>query len=141
MKKNNRKGFTIVELVIVIAVIGILAGVMIPTFGSIVDKANNSSRDQQAAAEFKDKFLTNWDYSNGATASGLYMYDGYCYTIKNNSLVLDTEQEVAKVGHVEVYSYDEDDDKIVASYVNHADADAEGAEGHGECDICGATLG
>lgn len=30
--KKNKKGFTIVELVIVIAVIGILAAVLIPTF-------------------------------------------------------------------------------------------------------------
>ena len=49
MKKlNNKKGFTIVELVIVIAVIGILAGVLIPTFAGIVDKANGSSAQQEA---------------------------------------------------------------------------------------------
>ena len=40
MKKNNKKGFTIVELVIVIAVIAILAAVLIPTFSGIVKKAN-----------------------------------------------------------------------------------------------------
>lgn len=39
MKKTNRKGFTIVELVIVIAVIAILAGVLMPTFASVVKKA------------------------------------------------------------------------------------------------------
>ena len=33
-------GFTLVELVIVIAVIAILAAVLIPTFSSIVKKAN-----------------------------------------------------------------------------------------------------
>ena len=43
MKRNNKKGFTIVELTIVIAVIAILAAVLIPTFSSIVDKANTSS--------------------------------------------------------------------------------------------------
>ena len=47
MKKMNRKGFTIVELVIVIAVIAILAGVMIPTFSGIVGKAQNNSRFQE----------------------------------------------------------------------------------------------
>ena len=39
MKKNNKKGFTIVELVIVIAVIAILAAVLIPTFSSVIKKA------------------------------------------------------------------------------------------------------
>lgn len=41
-KKNNRRGFTIVELVIVIAVIAILAAVLIPTFSSLIKKANMS---------------------------------------------------------------------------------------------------
>jgi len=47
MKKSNKKGFTIVELVIVIAVIGILATVLIPTFSSVVDKANKSAAEQE----------------------------------------------------------------------------------------------
>ena len=45
--KNNRKGFTIVELVIVIAVVAVLAAVMIPTFSGIIKKAN-ISKDTQA---------------------------------------------------------------------------------------------
>ena len=48
MKKLNKKGFTIVELVIVIAVIAILAAVLIPTFSGVVDKANNSAALQEA---------------------------------------------------------------------------------------------
>ena len=43
IKRNNKKGFTIVELVIVIAVIAILAAVLIPTFSGIIKKANISS--------------------------------------------------------------------------------------------------
>ena len=49
MKKQNRKAFTIVELVIVIAVIGILAAVLIPTFSGIIKSANIAA-DQAAAA-------------------------------------------------------------------------------------------
>ena len=43
MKKTNKKGFTIVELVVVIAVVAILAAVLIPTFVSVVNKANVSN--------------------------------------------------------------------------------------------------
>ena len=50
MKRTNKKGFTIVELVIVIAVIAILAAVLIPTFTGLVDKANVSA-DQQAVRQ------------------------------------------------------------------------------------------
>lgn len=48
MNKNKRKGFTVVELVIVIAIIGILAAVLIPTFASLIAKANQAA-DIQAA--------------------------------------------------------------------------------------------
>ena len=48
MNKKNRKGFTIVELVIVIAVIGILATVLVPTFGNVIDNANQSAAVQEA---------------------------------------------------------------------------------------------
>ena len=46
---RSRKAFTVVELVIVIAVIAILAGVLIPTFSSIIEKANESADEQLAA--------------------------------------------------------------------------------------------
>ena len=46
--KNNKKGFTIVELLIVIAVIAILAAVLIPTFSSITQSAKESAAMQQA---------------------------------------------------------------------------------------------
>ena len=47
MKLKRKKGFTIVELVIVVAVIAILAAVLIPTFSNLIKKANLSS-DQVA---------------------------------------------------------------------------------------------
>ena len=49
-KRKNKKGFTIVELVIVIAVIAILAAVLIPTFSSLIKKANESA-DIQAVRQ------------------------------------------------------------------------------------------
>ena len=48
--KRNQRGFTIVELVIVIAVIAIMAAVLIPTFTSLINKANISA-DQQAVRQ------------------------------------------------------------------------------------------
>ena len=56
MKKNNRKGFTIVELVIVIAVIAILAGVLIPTFAGITKKAKESKALQEAQNAYKEAY-------------------------------------------------------------------------------------
>ena len=49
MNNKKRSAFTIVELVIVIAVIAILSAVLIPTFGAIIKDANVAA-DQTAAA-------------------------------------------------------------------------------------------
>lgn len=43
MLKKSKKGFTIVELVIVIAVIGILSAILIPTFANLVNNANDAA--------------------------------------------------------------------------------------------------
>lgn len=56
MKKLNKKGFTIVELVIVIAVIAILAAVLIPTFSNVIDKANKSATLQEARNAYTDAY-------------------------------------------------------------------------------------
>ena len=42
MKKNNKKGFTLVELVIVVAVMAVLVAVAIPTIGSIKSSADSA---------------------------------------------------------------------------------------------------
>ena len=46
VRNSKRRAFTIVELVIVIAVIAILAAVMIPTFGGVIESANVSADKQ-----------------------------------------------------------------------------------------------
>ncbi|MBP3592075.1 MAG: type II secretion system protein [Clostridia bacterium] len=50
MKRNNKKGFTIVELVVVIAVIAILAAVLIPTFSGITTRAKETAAKADARA-------------------------------------------------------------------------------------------
>lgn len=92
MRKSNRKGFTIVELVIVIAVIAILAGVMIPTFTGIVEKANESAALQEARAT-QSALLYHFDTPdmlNDLNASGVDAYivvDGkYYFSIKDGKL-------------------------------------------------------
>lgn len=48
MKKTNKKGFTLVELVIVIAVLAILAAIAIPTVTSVINNANKSAAASNA---------------------------------------------------------------------------------------------
>ncbi len=43
LRKTNKKGFTLVELVIVIAVLAILASIAVPTVTNVINDANTSA--------------------------------------------------------------------------------------------------
>jgi len=69
MLKKNEKGFTLIELMIVIAIIGILAAIAIPQFSKYRQRSYNA-----AAAD---------DLRNAATAQEAYYVDEetYCKTL------------------------------------------------------------
>ncbi|MGN1039991.1 MAG: type II secretion system protein, partial [Candidatus Fimimonas sp.] len=64
--KRTRKGFTITELVIVIAVIAILAAVLIPTFGNVIANSKKS-HDEQYVHEMNIA-LSGYTVSHGGVA-------------------------------------------------------------------------
>ena len=64
MKLRHKKGFTIIELVIVIAVIGILTAVLVPTFINLTNKANEAADDSlvknlNTALKMEEQLLGN----------------------------------------------------------------------------------
>ena len=50
MKKTNNKGFSLVELIVVIAIMAVLIGVLAPTFTKYVERSRKSTDVQNAAA-------------------------------------------------------------------------------------------
>ena len=85
MKKSNKKGFTIVELVIVIAVIAILAAVLIPTFSNVIEKANESAA-LQAAKNAYTEYLADNTQRIVAGKNLVIKYNDYYATVTDNKL-------------------------------------------------------
>ena len=61
MKKMNKKGFTLIEMLVVIAIIAVLVAIVIPTVGSATEKAKeaaDAANIRSAVAEVTTKGLT-----------------------------------------------------------------------------------
>lgn len=102
MKKLNKKGFTIVELVIVIAVIAILASVLIPTFTGIVRKAQESAAIQVGATRYKEVLAL--DLSDGVQD---YLENGQAITLEDLKAGCKVTYEAGENGKVKfVYEHD-----------------------------------
>ena len=93
MKKMNKKGFTIVELVIVIAVIGILAAVLIPTFSGVVDSANKSNALSEASNSLK-VILAELAEDGDVLGNATFLY------VKNGKIAYTISYEDNRLGNV-----------------------------------------
>ncbi len=61
MRRNNKKGFTLVELIVVIAILAILALILVPAITGYVSKANKSKNQANARAVYTTAMLVNAD--------------------------------------------------------------------------------
>ena len=99
MYRNSKKGFTVVELVIVIAIIAILAAVLIPTFAGLIQKANESKDTQlvknlnTALAADNKEHKTMTDALDAAAAFG-YDVGKINASATGNEILWDSENDV-----------------------------------------------
>ena len=75
MLKTKKKGFTIVELVIVIAVIAILAAVLIPTFASVINNAEESTAMQACKSAYSEYLSDVGDGKVSKMKDLIFYYD------------------------------------------------------------------
>ena len=89
MKKLNKKGFTITELVIVISVIAILSAVLIPTFSGVIGKSKDSAAVQDAQNAYTQYLFDNAAEEDVAE-NFIYEYDeNRCVVICDGNMVKD----------------------------------------------------
>ena len=129
MKRNNKKGFTIVELVIVIAVIAILSAVLIPTFGGIIEKAQASADVQEARNAYTEYITDMEDYTNGLPTFDYVKQNGKFYNVDDEFKVVTVNGDVFYL------------DAATGTVLHTLDcADVETDADH-KCDKCGAKVG
>lgn len=87
--KNTKRGFTIVELVIVIAVIAILAAILIPVFADVTDKANATSQKANIknAHSAHVAAMADAGESYGEIDDYIYVSDGKAYSVDDKGNV------------------------------------------------------
>ena len=74
-KLNSKKGFTLVELLIVVAIIAILVAVSIPMVTGALDRARiatDQANERAARGAATVEYLTGADYQNAADAQFYY---------------------------------------------------------------------
>ena len=88
MKKTNKKGFTIVELVIVIAVIAILSAVLIPTFSNVTTSAKQRAALANARNEYMELLAADDDAQLDPDDKIFYdKENGYFVAIKDGQII------------------------------------------------------
>lgn len=97
---NRKNGFSVIELVIVIAVIAVLSAVLIPTFGNLIDDAQNSARDQKAKNAYTD--YTTFHPTEDNSYLFIEIKDGgktYYYSVLEGQIDLENEVKSINAAH------------------------------------------
>ena len=94
MLKKMKKAFTITELVIVIAVIAILAAVLIPTFTTVVNKANESAAMQEAKSSWTGYSADIIVNTPAEDQDFLFVNDDYVFVVENGNFQVEPIKEI-----------------------------------------------
>ncbi len=159
--KNNKKGFTLIEMLVVVLIIGILAGIALPQYQMAVMKAKVASmlplmrRFKDALAEYKlqhgsyetedgdrpdaDTLGANWpsdwdcdDERNIACGNDYW----YCFANEESTGYVYCEHTINDTNSFAIWMY-QPDDELYPEYASMTTCGCLGTEGHKICKALG----
>lgn len=112
-RKSGKKGFTLMEMLIVVAIIGILIAIAIPTFNNALTKARISADEANLRSYYAEVVTKHMlDDGNGTKS----LDDAVTYATSNNTKVkIDGEEYTLQAGTYTVKKTD-DGESIVITY-------------------------
>ena len=102
-KMKNKKGFTLMEMLIVVAIIGILIAIAIPTFNNALNKARVSADEANLRSYYAevvaDHMLNETKWPDAVTDSDEVKVDGVEYTLQAGkyTLTVDSTNDTIKI--------------------------------------------
>ena len=119
LKKSDKKGFTLVELIVVLVILAILAALLIPALTGYIDKAKKKS----VTAECRQVVMaaqTLYDEKYGEIASGKVVFEGETAATGDTTISKSDVKDLAEVkGTINSITTNNTDHKVATvSYTN-----------------------
>ena len=96
MSQKNNKGFSLVELIVVVAIMAVLMGILVPTLVKNVEKSKKQ-KDASAIEEIRTTMVTNLADPTYSDLEATIVYDGQTLEITKGTVTVSGSTTAADV--------------------------------------------
>ncbi|PRY83234.1 type II secretion system protein [Alkalibacterium olivapovliticus] len=105
---NKEEGFTLVELLAVIVILGIIVAIAIPAIGNIIDRAQGGANEAEDALviDAARLYFTTTDEAHGGSVTVGTLKSGGYIEVRDSENLSDTITVTRSGGDGDAYTYD-----------------------------------